>query len=65
MEGQCINKVTVHSVKEKSKYSNAIQLYTVTKERTNEEGLMNHRGRKKKKKKKGKREKEVETSRPA
>ena len=63
MEGQCINKVTVHSVKEKSKYSNAIQLYTVTKERTNEEGLMNHRGGKKKKK--GKREKEVETSRPA
>ena len=50
MEGQCINKVTVHSVKEKSKYSNAIQLYTVTKERTNEEGLMNHRGEKKKKK---------------
>ena len=52
MEGQCINKVTVHSVKEKSMYSNAIQLYTVTKERTNEEGLMNHRGKEKKEKKK-------------
>ena len=58
MEGQCMNKVTVHSVKEKSMDSNAIQLNTVTKERTNEEGLMNHRRRKKeKKKRRGKKKK--------
>ena len=53
-----MNKVTVHSVKEKSMYSNAIQLNTVTKERTNEEGLMNHR--KKKEKKKGEEKKDKE-----
>ena len=38
-----MNKETVHSVKEKSMYSNAIQLNTDVKETTNEEGLMNHR----------------------
>ena len=61
MEGQCMNKVTVHSVKEKSMYRNAIQLNTVIKERTNEEGLMNHRRRKKeKKKRRGKKKKKTE-----
>ena len=61
MEGQCMNKVTVHSVKEKSMDSNATQLNTVTKERTNEEGLMNHRRRKKeKKKRRGKKKKDRE-----
>ena len=53
-----MNKVTVHSVKEKSMYRNVIQLNTVTKERTNEEGLMNHRRKRKKKKKKKKEERE-------
>ena len=53
-----MNKETVHSVKEKRKekkkkekksmYINAIQLNTVTKERTNEEDLMNHRKKKRK-----------------
>ncbi len=52
-----MNKETVHSVKEKSMYRNAIQLNTVIKERTNEEGLMNHRKKKKKKKKEREREK--------
>ena len=33
----------------KSMYRNAIQLNTVTKERTNEEGLMNHRKKERKK----------------
>ena len=48
-----MNRETVHSVKEKSMYRNALQLNTDVKERTNEEGLMNHRkgGRKKKRKK--------------
>ena len=45
-----MNKETVHLVKEKSMYRNAIQLNTVTKDRANEEGLVNHRKRKKKKK---------------
>ena len=44
-----MNKETVHSVKEKSMYRNAIQLNTVIKERTNEDGLMNQRKKKKKK----------------
>ena len=43
-----MNKETVHSVKEKSMYRNAIQLNTVIKERTNEEGLMNQRKKGKK-----------------
>ena len=66
-----MNRETVHSVKEKSMYSfcTALQLNTDVKERTNEEGLMNHRkGEKKKKKKRERereREKDVETSRPA
>ena len=47
-----MDKETVHSVKEKSMYRNVIQLNTVTKERTNEEGLINHR------KERGKKEKE-------
>ena len=38
-----MNRETVHSVKEKSMYRNALQLNTDVKERTNEEGLMNHR----------------------
>ena len=38
-----MNRETVHSVKEKNMYRNAIQLNTDVKERTNEEGLMNHR----------------------
>ena len=40
-----MNRETVHSVKEKSMYSfcTALQLNTDVKERTNEEGLMNHR----------------------
>ena len=49
-----MNKETVHSVKEKSMYRNAIQLNTVIKERTNEEGLMNHR------KKRGEKKREKE-----
>ena len=57
-----MNRETVHSVKEKSMYKNALQLNTDIKERTNEEGLMNHRkGKKKrneKKKKKKKKKKE-------
>ena len=53
-----MNKKTVHSVKEKSMDRNAIQLNTVTKERTNEEGLMNHR-KGKKKEKKGERERSL------
>ena len=44
-----MNRETVHSVKEKSMYRNALQLNTDVKERTNEEGLMNHRKGKKKK----------------
>ena len=59
-----MNRETVHSVKEKSMYRNALQLNTDVKERTNEEGLMNHRkggGEKKERE----REKGVETSRPA
>ena len=70
-----MNRETVHSVKEKSMYRNAIQLNTDVKERTNEEGLMNHRkgggggggggGGEKEKKREREREKEVETSRPA
>ena len=65
-----MNRETVHSVKEKSMYRNALKLNTAVKERTNEEGLMNHRkgggggggggGEKKKEREKG-----VETSRPA
>ena len=52
-----MNRETVHSVKEKSMYRNALQLNTDVKERTNEEGLMNHRkGKKRKKKKKRERE---------
>ena len=46
-----MNKETVHSVKEKNMYRNVIQLNTVTKERTNEEGLMNHRIKKEEEKK--------------
>ena len=65
MEGQCMNKVTVHSVKEKSMYSNAIQLNTVTKQRTNEEGLMNHRKKGEEKKRQRKERERLETSRPA
>ena len=42
-----MNRETVHLVKEKSMYRNAIQLNTDVKERTNEEGLMNHRKGKK------------------
>jgi len=38
-------------------YRNVIQLNTVTKERTNEEGLMNHRKERKRKKKKKKKKK--------
>ena len=60
-----MNKETVHSVKEKSMYRNTIHLNTVIKERTNEEGLMNHRKKKKKKKRERERVGEVETSRPA
>ena len=70
-----MNRETVHSVKEKSMYRNALQLNTDIKERTNEEGLMNHRkgrgGKKERRKKKEKKERErerekgVETSRPA
>ena len=65
-----MNRETVHSVKEKSMYRNALQLNTDIKERTNEEGLMNHRKGKKKKeakkksrKKKRENEKYVQTSR--
>ena len=64
-----MNRETVHSVKEKSMYRNALQLNTDIKERTNEEGLMNHRkgkkkkNRKKKQKKKRENEKYVQTSR--
>ena len=67
-----MNKETVHSVKEKSIYRNAIQSNTLTKGRSNEEGLMNHRRKKEeikweekeeKHNKTEKREKEVETSR--
>ena len=52
-------------------YRNIIQLNTVTKERTNEEGLMNHKRKKRKEKRErkkkvdGKKYKAVETSRPA
>ena len=61
-----MNKETVHSVKEKSMYRNTIQLNTVIKERTNEEGRMNQRKQgKKKKEREREREGEVETSRPA
>ena len=50
-----MNRETVHSVKEKSMYRNALQLNADIKERTNEEGLMNHRkGEKKRKKEKRK-----------
>ena len=56
-----MNRESVHSVKEKNMYRNALQLNTDVKERTNEEGLMNHRkgggG--------GGGDKEMETSRPA
>ena len=48
-------------------HRNVIQLNTVTKERANEEGLMNHRRKKKKEKKmwgEKEEEKAVETSRP-
>ena len=56
-----MNRETVHSVKEKSMYRNALQLNTDIKERTNEEGLMNHRkGKKKKKRKKKQKKKERE-----
>ena len=56
-----MNSETVHSVKEKSMYRNALQLNTDIKERTNEEGLMNHRkGKKKKKRKKKQKKKERE-----
>ena len=65
-----MNRETVHSVKEKSMYRNALQLNTDIKERTNEEGLMNHRkgkkkkeAKKKKQKKKRENEKYVQTSR--
>ena len=64
-----MNRETVHSVKEKSMYRTALQLNTDIKERTNEEGLMNHRkGKKKKKRKKSRKkkrenEKYVQTSR--
>ena len=47
-----MNRETVHSVKEKSMYRNALQLNTDVKERTNEEGLMNHRKGKKKRERK-------------
>ena len=47
-----MNRETVHSVKEKSMYRNAIQLNTDVKERTNEEGLMNHRKGEKKRERK-------------
>ena len=62
-----MNRETVHSVKEKSLYRNASQLNTDVKERTSEEGLMNHRkgGKKEEKKEERVREKDVETSRPA
>ena len=55
-----MNRETVHSVKEKSMYRNALQLNTDIKERTNEEGLMNHRKGKKKKKRKKKQKKKRE-----
>ena len=65
-----MNRETVHSVKEKSMYRNALQLNTDMKERTNEEGLMNHRegeekkeANKKSRKKKRENEKYVQTSR--
>ena len=64
-----MNRETVHSVKEKSMYRNALQLNTDIKERTNEQGLMNHRKGKKKKeakkkqKKKRENEKYMQTSR--
>ena len=58
-----MNRETVHSVKEKSTYRNALQLNTDIKERTNEEGLMNHRKGKKKKKRKKKAEKKRERTR--
>ena len=63
MEGSCMNRETVHSVKEKSMYRNALQLNTDIKERTNEEGLMNHRKGKKKKKRKKKQKKKRERTR--
>ena len=53
-----MNRETVHSVKEKSMYRNALQLNTDVKKRTNEEGLMNHGKGKKRKKKKRERERE-------
>ncbi len=56
-----MNRETVHSVKEKSTYRNALQLNTDIKERTSEESLMNHRkGKKKKKRKKKQKKKERE-----
>ena len=56
-----MNRETVHSVKEKSMYRNALELNTDIKERTNEEGLMNHRkGKEKKKRKKKQKKKERE-----
>ena len=60
-----MDKETVRLVKENI-YRNAIQLNTVTKERTNEKGLRNHRRKTNERGKKGggeEREKEVETSR--
>ena len=58
-----MNRETVHSVKEKSMYRNALQLNTDIKERTNEEGLMNHRKGKEKKEAKKKAEKKRERTR--
>ena len=58
-----MNRETVHSVKEKSMYRNALQLNTDVKERTNEEGLMNHRKGKKRKKKKRKKERKKKRER--
>ena len=55
-----MNRETVHSVKEQSMYRHALQLNTDIKERTNEEGLMNHRKGKKKKKRKKKQKKKRE-----
>ena len=46
-----MNKETVHSVPEEEK--NVQKHNSVTKERTNEKGLMNHRKKEKRKKKKG------------
>ena len=58
-----MNKETVHSVNKKSMYRNVIQLNTVTKERANEEGLINHRKKKEKRREKKRKEKKRQRER--